>query len=83
MGESMAPGRERDPGGSSRGGGSAQANGSHTNLIDGPLVSVKVKGQLGVVLLHDDPGVALDGLCADAPGTQSKRASSVSDRVTP
>ena len=44
-----------------------------SHFFDDPLVDVEVQGQLGVVLLDDDPGGLLDSLGADAahPGLQS------------
>ena len=40
--------------------------GDDGDLLDDPLVSVEVEGQLGVVLLDDDPSSLLHGLCSDA-----------------
>ena len=40
--------------------------GDDGDLLDDPLVSVEVEGQLGVVLLDDHPSCLLDSLRPDA-----------------
>lgn len=40
--------------------------GDESHFFDDALVDVEVEGELGVVLLNDDPGGLLDGLGADA-----------------
>merc|ERR1719509_483256 len=40
--------------------------GDESDLLDDPLVGVEVQGELGVVLLDQDPGGLLHGLGSDA-----------------
>ncbi len=40
--------------------------GDESHFLDDTLVGVEVQGELGVVLLNDDPGGLLNGLGADA-----------------
>ena len=40
--------------------------GDECHFLDDPLVGVEVEGQLGVVLLDDDPSSLLHGLRSDA-----------------